>query len=65
VPLRNGREGYRVQAHFTNGVLELRLPKGEAATPKRIAIIEAGSPLSTVAGMSNPWNSKTTIRSSA
>jgi HSP20 family protein len=31
----------KIQAHFTNGVLELRLPKSEAAKPKRIAISEA------------------------
>ncbi|MDQ3830546.1 MAG: Hsp20 family protein, partial [Candidatus Tectomicrobia bacterium] len=28
----------KVQATFTDGVLELRLPKSEAAKPKRIAI---------------------------
>ena len=31
----------KIQAHFNNGVLELRLPKSEAAKPKRIAITEA------------------------
>lgn len=31
----------KIQAHFMNGVLELRLPKSEAAKPKRIAITEA------------------------
>jgi HSP20 family protein len=31
----------KIQAHFSNGVLELRLPKSEAAKPKRIAITEA------------------------
>jgi len=30
----------KIQAHFMNGVLDLRLPKSEAAKPKRIAITE-------------------------
>ncbi len=30
----------KIQANFTNGMLELRLPKSEAAKPKRIAITE-------------------------
>ena len=30
----------KIKASFTNGVLELRLPKSEAAKPKRIAITE-------------------------
>jgi HSP20 family protein len=35
----------KIQATFKNGVLELRLPKSEAAKPKRIAITEAeGAP---------------------
>jgi HSP20 family protein len=32
----------KIQANFTNGMLELRLPKSEAAKPKRIAITEKG-----------------------
>lgn len=35
----------KIQATFKNGVLELRLPKSEAATPKQIPITEAeGAP---------------------
>jgi len=32
----------RLAASFKDGILELRLPKSEAAKPKRIAIMEAG-----------------------
>jgi HSP20 family protein len=36
----------KIQATFKHGVLELRLPKSEAAKPKRIAITEAeGAPV--------------------
>jgi HSP20 family protein len=34
----------RVTASFQNGILELRLPKSEAAKPKRIAIAGAETP---------------------
>jgi HSP20 family protein len=34
----------KVMARFENGILELRLPKSEAAKPKRIAIAGAETP---------------------
>jgi HSP20 family protein len=41
----------KVQAGFKDGVLELRIPKSEAAKPKRIAITEAeGAPATETAG---------------
>jgi len=35
-------ESERIQASFTNGVLEVRIPKSSAAQPRRIPIARAG-----------------------
>jgi HSP20 family protein len=44
----------KVKASFQNGILELRLPKSEAAKPKRIAISGAEAPTQMTSGTTAP-----------
>ena len=41
VPLPHGVEGEKIEARYHNGVLEVRIPKGEEAKGKRITVKSA------------------------
>jgi HSP20 family protein len=48
--LPEGVDAAKIQAHFDNGVLEVRIPKPEARKPRKVAISVGGQEAKTIEG---------------